>query len=55
MTSDPATDELHAARMIRACRTLDELAGYQDEARRRGIAAHELELIEAQRNALRRK
>lgn len=55
MTSDPFTDEAHAARMIRDCRTVEELDGYQDEARRRGIAAHEVRLIEAQRNALRRK
>jgi hypothetical protein len=53
--SDPATNPEHAARMIRQCRTVEELDGYTNEARRRGIAAHELELIERQRNALRRK
>lgn len=55
MTSDPQTDELHAARMIRQNQTLDELSGYEMWAKLRGISAHEIRMIEAQRNALRRK
>lgn len=55
MNSDPATDELHAARMIRQNKTLDELAGYELWAKLRGISAHELQMIEAQRNALTRR
>jgi hypothetical protein len=56
MTSDPTIDELHAARMIRQNKTLEELHdGYEWYAKLRGITAHEVKLIAIHSNALRRK
>ena len=53
MTADPATNPAHAARAIRAC-TAEELDGYEAEAKRRGIAAHEIPLIAERRRELAR-
>ena len=53
MTADPRTDQAHAARAIGACKSLAELEGYEAEAKRAGIAQHEVTLIaERQRELL---
>lgn len=54
MTHDPATDPSHAARQILACASPAEIDGYESEARRRGIAPHEVTLIAERRRALER-
>jgi hypothetical protein len=54
MTLDPFTDSEHAARQIAACKTHAELDGYEAEAKRRGIAPHEVTLILERRRTLRR-
>lgn len=48
------TDPAHAARMIRSIRSLEELDGYEAEAKRRGIAPHETTLIAERRRELER-
>lgn len=53
MNADPYTNEAHAARQIRACRSEAELDGYEAEAKRRGIAPHEVRLIRERRQRLR--
>lgn len=55
MTTDPVTNPAHAAHQIAACRTLLELSGYEAEAKRRGIALHEVTLIAERRKYLVRR
>lgn len=55
MISDPVTNPAHAARQIAAYKTLLELSGYEAEAKRRGIALHEVTLIAERRRDLVRK
>lgn len=52
--SDPFTDPAHAARMIRSIRSTAELDGYEAEAKRRGIASHEVTMILQRRRELAR-
>ena len=49
---DPKIDRDHADRMVRSCQSLDELAGYEAQARFRGIAPHEIEMIYMRRRQL---
>lgn len=49
---DPRIDAEHAAKMIRSINTLDELAGYEAQAKSRGIAGHEVTLIAEKRREL---
>lgn len=51
--SDPQNNPDDAARAIRACKCREELDGYEAEAKRRGIAAHELQLILERRKIMR--
>ena len=53
--SDPKTNADHAAKMIGSLACLDEVAGYWAEAKRRGIAAHELDLLARRRQAILRR
>jgi hypothetical protein len=50
--SDPRTDEAHAWRMIYSLQCGDELRGYYAEAKRRGISAHELRLLQERAKTL---
>ena len=53
--TDPALSAAHAARMIGSLGSWGEADGYEAEAKRRGIAAHEVRLLAERRQALIRK
>ena len=51
--SDRQNNPDDAARAIRACKCREELDGYEADAKRRGISAHEMALIRERRKIMR--
>jgi hypothetical protein len=49
---DPTKDEAHAGEMINSITSLQELLGYEIEAKKRGLSPHEVKLIHDKRKML---